>query len=136
MSIVLRIRHSSIWTVKCNQQERTPCRYPYSINRFSHVLLETAGTVDLDVEIKFLRWHAAILDDVNKKHIKELKDLYKALVKIEEIAYENEIITSYATKSLDMTSGTLTGLPIFKAASLTSSRRLQPSRFHVARRNP
>ena len=32
------------------------------------------------------------------KHIEELKDLYKALLKIEEISYDNDITLQYAHK--------------------------------------
>ncbi|MBW7453590.1 PH domain-containing protein [Paenibacillus sepulcri] len=88
-------------------KKRTLRRYPYSIHKFTHVLLETAGTVDLDVEIKFTLGSQHFSIDVNKKHIEELKDLYKALIKIEEVTYENDIIAGYANRSLDMTSGTL-----------------------------
>jgi hypothetical protein len=110
-------------------KKRTLRRYPYSINRFSHVLLETAGTVDLDVEIKFTLGTQPFSIDVNKKHIEELKDLYKALVKIEEIAYENEIITSYATKSLDMTSSTLSRIANIQGSLVDQFKEINQAAF-------
>ena len=60
-------------------KKRTLKRYSYSANQISQVALETAGTVDLDVEIKFTIGSVPFSIDVNKKHIEELKDLYKAL---------------------------------------------------------
>lgn len=54
-------------------------RYNYSTNHISNVMLETAGTVDLDVEIKFKIGSETFSIDVHKKHIEEVKDLYKAL---------------------------------------------------------
>ncbi|MCA0756525.1 PH domain-containing protein [Paenibacillus sp. N4] len=88
-------------------KKRTLRRYTYSANPISQVALETAGTVDLDVEIKFTIGPVALSIDINKKHIEEVKDLYKALIKISEITRENEITLEYARRSLDMASSTL-----------------------------
>jgi Bacterial PH domain/YvbH-like oligomerisation region len=82
-------------------------RYSFHKNRISHVTLETAGTVDLDVEIKFKIGDQIFSIDVNKKHLEELKDLYKALVKIEEITHDNEVSLDYARQSLELAAGTL-----------------------------
>jgi hypothetical protein len=78
-------------------KKRTLKRYSYSSNQISQVALETAGTVDLDVEIKFTIGSVPFSIDVNKKHIEELKDLYKSLIKISE----------YARRSLELASTTL-----------------------------
>jgi DNA anti-recombination protein RmuC len=40
----------------------------------------------------------------------ELKDLYKALLKIAEISHDNEIILEYANRSLNLASSTLSHL--------------------------
>jgi hypothetical protein len=88
-------------------KKRTLRRYPYSTNPISNVALETAGTVDLDVEIKFTIGSAALSIDVNKKFIEQLKDLYKALLKISEITRENEQTLDYARQSLNLASTTL-----------------------------
>ncbi|MGM0883282.1 MAG: PH domain-containing protein [Bacillota bacterium] len=88
-------------------KKRTLRRYPYSTNPISNVALETAGTVDLDVEIKFTIGSAALSIDVNKKFIEQLKDLYKALLKISEINRENEQTLDYARQSLNLASTTL-----------------------------
>ncbi|PLR92541.1 PH domain-containing protein [Bacillus sp. T33-2] len=88
-------------------KKRTLRRYSYREHSISNVYLETAGTVDLDVEIKFVIGSEAFSIDVHKKHIEELKDLYKALIKISEICKENEISMEYAEQSLKLASATL-----------------------------
>lgn len=82
-------------------------RYSFAKNKISDVKLETAGTVDLDVEIKFKIGSQPFSIDVHKKHIEEVKDLYKALIKISEITYENDISLQFAKQSLDVASTTL-----------------------------
>lgn len=88
-------------------KKRTLRRYNYDTHHISNVLLETAGTIDLDVEIKFTMGKESYSIDVHKKHIEEIKDLYKALLKIAEITHDNHITTQYAHKSLEMASSTL-----------------------------
>lgn len=88
-------------------KKRTLRRFPYSSNKITAVSLETAGTVDLDVEIKFTIGSQGYSIDVHKKHIEELKDLYKALVKIAEITHENEISLDFAKQSLNTAQSTL-----------------------------
>lgn len=82
-------------------------RYEFDINRISNVSLETAGTVDFDAEIKFNLGNESFSIDVHKKHGEELKDLYKALLKIGEIQRENGIALEYAKQSLQLASSTL-----------------------------
>lgn len=82
-------------------------RLPYGQYRISHVLLETAGTVDLDVEIKFTIGDKDYSIDVNKKQIETLKDLYKALHKISEIQRHNATLHGYAQQSLELASNTI-----------------------------
>lgn len=82
-------------------------RYSYATNKISSVMLETAGTVDLDVEIKFKIGSQAFSIDVHKKHIEEVKDLYKALIKISEITHENNLSMQNAKQSLELASATL-----------------------------
>ncbi|MCV5432612.1 PH domain-containing protein, partial [Escherichia coli] len=67
-------------------KKRTLRRFSYSKYQIKNVALETAGTIDLDVEIKFQMGAEHYSIDVHKKHVEELKDLYKALLKIEEIS--------------------------------------------------
>ncbi|PLT34030.1 PH domain-containing protein [Bacillus sp. V5-8f] len=88
-------------------KKRTLRRYSYSEHNISEVSLETAGTVDLDVEIKYVIGSVPFSIDVHKKFIEELKDLYKALIKIAEICHENEYSLQFAQRSLDLSSLTL-----------------------------
>ncbi|WP_428909987.1 PH domain-containing protein [Niallia sp. Krafla_26] len=78
--------------------KRVMKRYPYSQHRMSNVLLETAGKIDLDVEIKFHLGDLRFSIDVDKKEIEKLKDLYKALLYISEKMHEN---TAYLQMSHD-----------------------------------
>ncbi|WP_226530630.1 PH domain-containing protein [Metabacillus niabensis] len=81
--------------------KRTLKRYPYSQHKISGVMLETAGKLDMDVEIKFNIGNERIDIDVRKDQIEQLKDLYKALLQISEITYENGITLDFASQSLD-----------------------------------
>lgn len=81
--------------------KRTLRRYPYSQHTISEVVLETAGKIDLDVEIGFRLGAAAFKIDVQKDQIEKLKDLYKTLLRIAEMTYENTILIDMAGQSLD-----------------------------------
>lgn len=82
-------------------------RYSYKNNPITEVTLETAGTVDLDIEIKFNIGNISYSIDVIKQDIEGLKDLYKALVKISSIQVENKHYLQYAEKSLNLASQSL-----------------------------
>jgi len=88
-------------------KKRSLRRYSYAEYSISDVVLETAGTVDLDVEIKFTIGSVPFSIDVHKKHIEELKDLYKALISIADICRENALSLQYAEQSLNLASNTL-----------------------------
>lgn len=81
--------------------KRTLKRFPYSRKPISNVLLETAGKIDLDVEIKFKMGDVQFDIDVQKNQIEKLKDLYKTLIHISDTNQENGIITRMAEQSLD-----------------------------------
>lgn len=76
-------------------------RYPYSQYKISDVVLETAGKLDLDVEIKFTIGNVYFDIDVKKTQIEQLKDLYKSLLRISEMTHENDIHLDFAKSSLD-----------------------------------
>jgi hypothetical protein len=88
-------------------KKRTLRRLSYSSYQITNVTLETAGTVDLDVEIKFMMGSVQYSIDIHKKYIDEVKDLYKALIKISEIVVENEQIMENAKQSLELASSTI-----------------------------
>lgn len=82
-------------------KKRTLKRYDYKYSPIRNVFLETAGTIDLDVEIKFLIGDAQMDIDINKNQADQIKDLYKSLIEIERITKENDKYRKYATESLE-----------------------------------
>ncbi|WDH76657.1 MULTISPECIES: PH domain-containing protein [Exiguobacterium] len=90
--------------------KRVLYRYPYSHYPIKHVMFETAGTVDLDVEVKFTIGDKPYSIDINKKQIEHVKDLYKALLAIEEIQREGRRMMEYANTSLTHSVSILSGL--------------------------
>lgn len=82
-------------------KKRTLRRFDYAHHLIQDVLLETAGTIDMDIEIKFRMADQHYSIDVNKKFIEELKDLYKALIKISMIQRDNAKRYQYAQGSLE-----------------------------------
>lgn len=57
-------------------------RYPYRDYQPSQVFLETAGTMDLDVELKFSLATLHFSIDIDKNQIEQVRDIYKALIAI------------------------------------------------------
>ena len=90
--------------------KRVLYRYPYAHYPIKNVMFETAGTVDLDVEVKFTIGDKAYSIDINKKQIEHVKDLYKALLAIEEIQREGRRMMEYANTSLTHSVSILSGL--------------------------
>ncbi|ATB30015.1 PH domain-containing protein [Melittangium boletus] len=82
-------------------------RYNYGSHPVSKVLLETAGTIDMDVEIKFQLGAKSFSIDVHKKQLEQVKDLYKALFRISELMLENELALGHAKASIELASTTL-----------------------------
>jgi len=65
-------------------KKKTLKRYLYRHYPISNVSVETAGTVDLDAEIKFKVGEEEISIDIDKKQIEQIRDIYKALFMISE----------------------------------------------------
>lgn len=82
-------------------KKRTLRRLEYAHHQIHHVLMETAGSIDMDVEIKFYIGEQSYSIDVHKKHIEEVKDLYKALTRIGTIQRENNVMLDYAQTSIN-----------------------------------
>lgn len=76
-------------------------RYDYYKHHVGAVMLETAGSLDMDVEIKFHLGSHEYSIDVDKRQIEQLKDLYKALLKISMIQGHNDQMLQYAATSLN-----------------------------------
>ncbi len=85
-------------------------RYEYFLYPIRSVFLETAGTVDLDVEIKFTMGEVQFSIDVDKKQVEKLKDLYKALFQISIITHENKIGLDYSAESIKLAVSAFSGL--------------------------
>ncbi|WP_442600112.1 PH domain-containing protein [Neobacillus sp. D3-1R] len=82
--------------------KRTLRRYDYYLNDITGVSIETAGTIDLDIELKFTIGGSTLSIDVHKKHSTEVADIYKALLAISKIQKENARLRSYGDKSLQV----------------------------------
>ncbi|MGL4799088.1 MAG: PH domain-containing protein, partial [Cellulosilyticaceae bacterium] len=87
--------------------KKTLRRYEYYENEISNVLLETAGTVDLDAEIKFGIGSVHLSIDVDKKQIEQLKDLYKTLIRIAQITRQNKTHLHHSKASLETATAAL-----------------------------
>jgi len=77
-------------------------RYDYASHKISRVSIETAGTIDLDVELKFTVDGGEVFSiDVKKNFLESLKDIYKALITIGKLQDRNEIARANAMRCLD-----------------------------------
>lgn len=65
-------------------KKRTMKRYLYKNYTISQVRIETAGTIDLDAELKFNVGGQKISIDIAKKEIDKIRDIYKALFMVAE----------------------------------------------------
>jgi len=82
-------------------------RYEYISADITDVTLETAGTIDLDVELKFNIGGSRFSIDVHKEHLEQLKDIYKALIEISvQMAAEQRDLET-VQQSLDRTVSSL-----------------------------
>ena len=75
-------------------------RYDYAHYPITEVALETAGTIDLDVEIKFTIGNVPLSIDIHKKFTNEIKDLYKVIHAISLEMKENKKKFEIAQNSL------------------------------------
>lgn len=83
-------------------KKRTVKRHEFYYEKVSKVSLETAGTVDLDIEIKFSFGDKSFSIDVDKNQLEQLKDLYKALVEISKLQGKNHVHIEDGNNSLKM----------------------------------
>ena len=80
--------------------KRTIKRYEYRSHRISRVTIETAGTIDLDVELKFYVDDLHFSIDVRKNFLESLKDIYKALSTIGRLQERNAEARENAQRTL------------------------------------
>jgi len=83
-------------------KKRVVKRHDFYYEKVHSVTLETAGTIDLDIEIKFSFGNNSFSIDVDKKQLEQLKDLYKALVEIGRIQGKNSTSIEDGMNSLKM----------------------------------
>ena len=103
-------------------KKRVMKRYEWYKYPVTAVTLETAGTVDLDVEIKFYVGGEAYSIDVDKKQIAQLADLYKAL-------YDISLVTSSnATRHEEMLAALDKGIHAVADARPTDSAKAEDLR--------
>ena len=71
-------------------------RYPYRNFQPANIMIETAGTMDMDAELKFSLGDMAFSIDIDKNQIEQIRDIYKALTAISEqckrIAHEEMVL--------------------------------------------
>lgn len=79
--------------------KRTIKRYDYAHYPIARVTIETAGTVDLDVELKFTIGEHGFSIDVRKDSLEALKDVYKALHTIGKLQQRDAIGREHAGQS-------------------------------------
>lgn len=83
--------------------KRRVSRYEYATNQITDVAIETAGRMDLDVELKFFVNGRMFSIDVSKDQIEHLKDIYKALFTISRSWFTSAMARENARRSLDVT---------------------------------
>ncbi|WP_020652296.1 PH domain-containing protein [Massilia niastensis] len=83
--------------------KRSIKRYDYASHRISGVSIETAGTLDMDIELKFNLDNTLFSIDVKKTFIEQLKDIYKALISIGKQQQRDAVSRDNALRALDAT---------------------------------
>lgn len=76
-------------------------RYEYANYRVGYVAIETAGTIDMDVELKFALGETGFNIDIRKNFIEQLKDIYKALIAISRQQVRDNVSRENAVRTLD-----------------------------------
>lgn len=83
--------------------KRSIKRYDYSSHQISGVSIETAGTLDMDIELKFDLDGLKFSIDVKKTYIEQLKDIYKALITIGKQQLRDQASRANALRALEAT---------------------------------
>ena len=85
--------------------KRSIKRYDYASHQISHVSIETAGTLDMDmdIELKFNLDSTVFSIDIKKAFIEQIKDIYKALISIGKQQRRDAACRDNALRALDAT---------------------------------
>jgi hypothetical protein len=81
--------------------KRSIKRYDYASHPITKVSIETAGTLDMDVELKFSLDGTLFSIDIKKTFIEQLKDIYKALISIGKQQVRDAAARENALRTLD-----------------------------------
>lgn len=81
-------------------KKRVVNRYEFLNHQVNNVYIETAGHIDLDIEIKFNLNQMHFSIDVDKNQLEQLKDLYKTLFEIGRIQSSNSVYFDNKKESL------------------------------------
>lgn len=71
------------------EKKRLVKRYEFKEYALTDVIIETAGTMDLDIELKFILGENHFSIDIDKKQMEGLKQIYKTLLEISRIQHHN-----------------------------------------------
>ena len=82
-------------------------RYEYATQRIGYVAIETAGTLDMDVELKFSIGESVFSIDVKKSFIEQVKDIYKALIAMGKQQARDGVARDNALRTLEAMGGML-----------------------------
>lgn len=83
--------------------KRSIKRYDYASHQITGVTIETAGALDMDIELKFNLDDTRFSIDVKKAFIEQLKDIYKALISIGKQQQRDAVCRNNALRTLDAT---------------------------------
>jgi len=111
--------------------KRTIRRYDYSSFEVENVTLETAGTLDMDIELKFNLGETVFSIDVRKTFIEQLKDIYKALITINKLQNRDETARENAYRVLTATAEMHKLSPIAEDAVVKSFNALLDNLNHT-----
>jgi hypothetical protein len=98
--------------------KRSIRRYEYGTELIDDVTLETAGTLDMDIELKFSIGGVGFSIDVRKSFIEQLKDIYKALISIGKRQRSDAICRDNALRTLEATAS------MYKITTATSGEAI------------
>lgn len=83
--------------------KRSIKRYDYASHQITDVSIETAGTLDMDIELKFNLDDTRFSIDIKKAFIEPLKNIYKALFTIGKQQQRDALCRENALRALDAT---------------------------------
>jgi hypothetical protein len=81
--------------------KRSVKRYEWASSHVNYVSIETAGAMDLDVELKFSVNDLPFSIDISKQYIEQLKDIYKALFALGRVHHQATVSRDNALRCLD-----------------------------------